>query len=65
MCGEMGTPAVGYRNRSPIIVPRRVELHFFPVSETSIAKKTGRRKKRSRDRVKGRSAMPEAYPYVE
>ena len=46
-------------------VPSKVALHFLPVNEKRSAKKTGRRKKRSSERVKGRSSTPEMYPQIE
>lgn len=50
------------RKISPIIEPRIVPLHFFPVNETRIAKNAGKRKKRSSDRVTDLSSMLEMYP---
>lgn len=47
------------------MVPSSAELHRLPVSEIRMAKKTGSRKKRSRDLVTDRSAMPETYPKTE
>lgn len=65
ICGDAGTPAVGYRNNNPIIVPRRVELHLLPVRDTRIPKNAGSRKNKSNDLVTLRKAMPEVYPQTE
>ena len=45
-----------------MIVPSNVALHFLPVNEKRMAKKTGSRKNRSRERVTDRSVIPEMYP---
>lgn len=65
MCGEAGTPAVGYRKSRPMIVPRSVQLHLLPVRDTRMAKNAGSRKNKSSDLVTLRKAMPEVYPQTE
>ena len=63
--GEKLPAALGVpRKINPIITPRIVPLHFFPVNETRIAKNAGNRKKRSNDRVTGLSSMLDMYPYA-
>ncbi len=58
-------PALGVpRKVSPIIVARMVPPHFLPVREMRMAKKAGRRKKRSTEWVMARSSTLDTYPYA-